>query len=221
LHKNVRRNPHLATVFYDLQLMESEGSGIDLMYRILLGNSKALPVPYQGEDFVRFTVYRRVSKPEIVSTMERASEIYQLNSRELIVLGIIAQFNTMSASRLAEILQLKETSEVTHWFGRLLEFGLVLTKGKTKGTEYLINSDFLKRTNFTGRTNLKRIEPHRLEELIFQDVKMYGPTAISEIQKRIGEELSLHKIRRAINQLIVKASLRAIGAKRNRTYQIV
>jgi ATP-dependent DNA helicase RecG len=221
LHKNVRRNRHLANVFHDLHLMEGEGSGIDMLYRVLLGNAKALPIPFQGDDFVKFTVHNRVSKSEIVSLIDRANEMYQLNARELIVLGIIAQNSTITALRLHETLQLKDVGEVSHWFGRLLELGLVLTKGKTKGTEYLVNGDFLKLTNFKGKTTLKRIEPHRLEELIYQDVKIYGPTTIIEIQLRIGEELSLHKIRRSINDLVAKNELQGEGGKRNRKYSLV
>ncbi len=49
LHKNVRRNPYLAQVFYDLHLMDKEGSGIDKMYQILLSNAKQIPIPYQGD----------------------------------------------------------------------------------------------------------------------------------------------------------------------------
>ena len=54
LHKNVRRNPHLAQVFYDLHLMDKEGSGIDKMYLVLLSNAKHIPIPFEGDDFVKF-----------------------------------------------------------------------------------------------------------------------------------------------------------------------
>ena len=63
----------------------------------------------------------------------------------------------------------------------------MISKGKTKGTEYLVNPNFLKRANFKGKTNLKRIENHRLEELIYQDVKIYAPTPIRDIHIRIGK----------------------------------
>lgn len=36
LQKTIKRNEHLAKVFYDLKMMEAEGSGYDMMYETLL-----------------------------------------------------------------------------------------------------------------------------------------------------------------------------------------
>ncbi|MGK0639497.1 ATP-binding protein [Schleiferia thermophila] len=221
LHKNIRRNPYLAQVFYDLNLMDKEGSGIDKMYEVLLTNGKPLPVPYQGDDYVKFTVERKIVKPEIISLINRADEMFQLKPKEIISLGIIAQYNALSAIEFAEILNLPDTPNVvTHWLGRLPELGLIQSKGKTKGKEYFINPDFLKKANFKGKTNLKRIENHRLEELIFQDVKIYGPTSIGDIHTRIGKEINIHKIRRTIHQMMKKKVLVCKGEKRHRKYFI-
>ena len=44
LHKSVRRNDHLAKVFYDLKLMEREGSGFDKIYEILLKMANKYPL---------------------------------------------------------------------------------------------------------------------------------------------------------------------------------
>lgn len=40
---SLARNGHLARIFYDLRLMEKEGSGYDSVYEILLRSSKAVP----------------------------------------------------------------------------------------------------------------------------------------------------------------------------------
>jgi ATP-dependent DNA helicase RecG len=40
ISKSIYRNTHLAKVFYDLQLMEKEGSGYDKVYELLLFNGK-------------------------------------------------------------------------------------------------------------------------------------------------------------------------------------
>lgn len=50
LHKTNRRNEHLAKVFYDLKLMEREGSGYDKMYEVLLRDGKQIPIPSEGDD---------------------------------------------------------------------------------------------------------------------------------------------------------------------------
>jgi ATP-dependent DNA helicase RecG len=222
LHKNVRRNPYLAQVFYDLHLMDKEGSGIDKMYQVLLSNAKHIPIPYQGDDFVKFTIHKRISKPEIVSLINRAINEFALNSKELISLGLIAQHNSISAIDFSKELNLPDTPNVvTNWLGRLTDLELVISKGKTKGTEYLVNPDFLKKANFKGRTNLKRIENHRLEELIYQDVKIYGPTALGDIHKRIGDELPYNKVRKTIYSMIEKEILHPSGNKPHIKYSIV
>jgi len=75
-----------------------------------------------------------------------------------------------------------------NWLGRLSDFELILKSGKGKGTQYYINPDFIRKINFTGKTTLKNIEDHRLEELLYRDIKMYPNSAFSEIHKRIGED---------------------------------
>jgi ATP-dependent DNA helicase RecG len=221
LHKNVRRNPYLAQVFYDLHLMDKEGSGIDKMYQVLLSNAKHVPTPYQGDDFVKFTIHKRISKPEIVSLINRANTEFALNSKEHISLGLIAQHNSISAIDFSKELNLPDTPNVvTNWLGRLTELDLVITKGKTKGTTYLINPDFLKKANFKGRTNLKRIEKHRLEELIYQDVKIYGPTPIRDIHIRIGKEISRNIIQKALKAMCLKEVLDSKGVLKGTQYFI-
>ena len=80
LHKNVRRNPYLAQVFYDLHLMDIKGSGIDRMNQVLLSNAKHIPIPFQGDDFVKFTINKRILKTEIISLINTANETFQLNT---------------------------------------------------------------------------------------------------------------------------------------------
>lgn len=221
LHKNVRRNPYLAQVFYDLHLMDREGSGIDKMYQVLLSNAKQLPIPYQGDDYVMFTIKRHVSKPEIINLINRANEEFQLNTKELISLGLIAQHTSLSAIEFSKELNLPDRANVvSNWLGRLTELGLIISKGKTKGTEYKVNPEFLKKANFKGKTNLKGIETHRLEELIYQDIKIYQPTSIGDIHLRIGKEINIHRIRRMLKEMVFRGILSAKGEKKYRTYSI-
>lgn len=221
LHKNVRRNPYLAQVFYDLHLMDKEGSGIDKMYLVLLSNAKQIPVPFQGDDYVMFTIKRRISRPEVIAFINRANEEFQLSNKELISLGLIAQYNSISALEFSKELDLpNKPNIVSHWLGRLLAFELIVAKGKTKGTEYLVNPGFLKKANFKGRTNLKGIENHRLQELIYQDVKIYQPTALGEIHLRIGKELPYNKVRKTIYQMVAKNILLSQGTRSTTKYSL-
>ncbi len=221
LHKNVRRNPYLAQVFYDLHLMDKEGSGIDKMYQVLLSNAKHIPTPFQGDDYVKFTIEKRISKAEIVTLINRANNEFALNAKELISLGLIAQHNSISAIEFSKELNLPDTPNVvSHWLGRLLDMGLVNSKGRTKGTEYMVNPDFLKKANFKGRTTLKRIENYRLEELIYQDLKIYKESLIKDIHKRIGEEIPLRRVKFVIDKMFADEKLVKTGVNRWTKYAL-
>ena len=191
LHKSVRRNEHLAKVFYDLKLMEREGSGFDKMYETLLKNGKQIPIPHEGEDRVSVVIKRRVIKSEIVSFINRIHDQYQLSQKELICLGLIAQNTSLSATEFSNILNIPSQNGIRDWLGRLIDLEIIKSIGRTKGVEYFVNPSMLQRANFKGRTNLKKIETHRLRELIYQDILTYPDSSISEIHLRVGLEIPL------------------------------
>jgi ATP-dependent DNA helicase RecG len=76
----------------------------------------------------------------------------------------------------------------------------------------------LKKVNFKGKTNLKRIENHRLEELIYQDIKIYGPTPIRDIHTRIGKEISKNVIQKALKAMCLKGVLDSEGILKGTKY---
>lgn len=178
LHKTVKRNEHLAKVFYDLKLMEREGSGYDKMYEILLSNGKQVPIPFEGDDRVTVTIKKHIVKTEVVKLVSRANEEFQLRQKEIICLGLIAQHTSLSATEFSKVLNLPQQNAIRNWLGRLPDLGLINSKGKTKGVEYFINHEFLRKLNYKGKTSLKKIEAHRLRELIYQDVSTYPNSSI-------------------------------------------
>jgi ATP-dependent DNA helicase RecG len=220
LHESVRRNEKMAQVCYDLKLMEREGSGYDKIYEILLTNCKQLPETIVGDDKVTVVIRKRILKPEIVSFLNRINEEYQLKQKEMICLGIIAQHTSLSAIEFVNILELPDENRISAWLGRLPEYNIILSEGKTKGMTYYINPKVLKATNFKGKTTLKRIENYRLKELIFQDLSIYQPCSIGEIHERIGREISRKQIGRCLEQMILKNKIVAEGAKRWTRYSI-
>jgi ATP-dependent DNA helicase RecG len=220
LHKTVRRNEHLAKVFYDLKLMEREGSGFDKMYEILLSNGKQLPLPIEGEDRVTVTIRKRILKNEVVKLVSRANEEFQLRQREIICFGLIAQHTTLSAIEFSKVLYLPQQNAIRDWLGRLQDLELVQSKGKTKGVEYFINPEFLKQVDFKGKTNLKKIEDHRLKELIHEDISTYPNSSVSEIHQRIGPEIAVRKVKGIIYQMVDEDRLSFSGDRKWRRYFI-
>jgi ATP-dependent DNA helicase RecG len=220
LHKTVRRNEHLSKIFYDLKLMEREGSGYDKMYEVLLSNGKQLPVPVEGEDRITVTIRKQILKNEVVKLVGRAIEEFQLRQREIICLGLIAQHTSLSAIEFSKVLNLPQQNAIRNWLGRLQDLGLVQSKGKTKGVEYFINPDFLKRIDFKGKTNLKKIEGHRLKELISEDVSAYPNSSVGEIHNRIGLEIAIRKVKAILYQMVGEKRLSYNGDRKWRRYFI-
>jgi len=220
LHKSVQRNPHLAKVFFDLQLMEKEGSGYDRIYATLLSVGKPLPIAREGNDRVSVTVEKRIIKTEVIQFMEKVNEAYQLNTKEIISLGLIAQNTSLTAIEFSKILALKELNSIRNWLGRLIDSELVKQRGKTKGTTYYVAPEVLKNHDFKGLTDLKNIEPHRLRALIYEDLKIYGKSAIGEIHKRIGEEIPLRSVRRQLENLAEEGEIIKEGEKKGTRYFI-
>lgn len=220
ISQSVRRNNQLAQVFYDLQLMEREGYGYDRVYEILLSEGKPVPVVEEGDDRVVVTTYRRIVKPEIIKLVEKANVEYGLRQKEVISLGLIAQHTSLPALELAKRLNIKEAQGIRTWLGRLVDLGLVESKGKTKATEYFINPAYLRRLNYKGKTDLTKIAPHRLKELILADLEIYHIAPLKDIHERIGKEISDRKVKRQIDALIQEGKVSKIGVNNHTRYSL-
>jgi len=138
-----------------------------------------------------------------------------------ICLGIIAQAESISGSELIRMLELSDNVALRPWLRPLIDMGLVETNnGKTKGVEYRIADELLHNSDFKGKTTLKRIEQHRLRELILEDVRIYGPTSIGDINKRIGAEIPRRTLNRAVKELIESKLIVTTGHDPSLRYEI-
>lgn len=85
---------------------------------------------------------------------------------------------TVNVSSTAEIITADNGGEFLRLFIQRNAHSLASTSdGKTKSVEYRIVPQLLRDSNFKGKTTLKRIEPHRLRELILEDLKLYGASS--------------------------------------------
>jgi len=214
LHQSVKRNVHLAKVFHDLKLMEREGSGFDLLYDVLLSSGKPLPKVQEGNDRVVVTVYKRIVNKLVLDFIRKADETFGLKQKERITLGLVAQNESLTAQKLIKLLELKDASELKPWIGKLVDRGLLKTKGRTKGTEYFIESGLLRELDFKGTTSLKNIESHRLRELILRDLEIYEEAGLSEIHQRIGLEIPLRKVKYELKKLVEVGEIDTKGKQR-------
>ena len=225
LHKTVRRNDHLAKVFYDLKLMEREGSGYDRIYEAQLAHAKPVPLPREEEDRVVVKVSRVILKPEILDFLANAEQRMNLGMKERIALGLIAQHVNLTASEFSRLLDLPEEARLREWLGSLLATETVLTRGRTKGTTYSINPNFLRGVAFSGVTTLRSIEPHRLRELLLTDLSTHSPSlespsSILQIHSRIGSEIRRKHLKDVLDQMRADGIIQKMGGGRYSSYHL-
>jgi ATP-dependent DNA helicase RecG len=118
--------------------MEREGSGFDRMYEVLLSQGRPVPELREGPDRVEVVVRRRIISARAIDIIAKVDAAFQLRQRETICLGLLAQYEALTARELAEKLELPDIETLHAWLGRLTEFGLVHTSGRTKSTRRLL-----------------------------------------------------------------------------------
>ncbi len=211
LHESRRRNEHLCKIVNDLGLMEREGSGYDLIYDDLLTNGKQIPLVEELDDRLVVTVSKLITSTEAIRLIKNVSQSYKLSRKERIALGLIAQHQSLTAIEFNRILDLKGQNASRAWLENLIENDIIKSKGKTRGTTYSINPQILKESHFKQTPILKNIEPYRLRELIYEDLTVYPNSSISEINERIGKEISRYKIREQLKVLLNDDRIDTVG----------
>lgn len=218
LHASRRRNEGLARLFHDLGLMEREGSGFDLIFDRLLSQGRPAPVSEEGPDWVKVTIRRRIVKPAVMRLVALADAHYQLTQRERITLGALAQSEGMTTRELADLLEVDGADGLVLWLGRLIDWGLVRSSGRTRATRYHVDPALLRTADVQLPTTLQRIEPHRLRALILEDLARYPSSSSPDIRRRIGFEISARTVKRALDELIAEGRVQFNGDRRWRTY---
>lgn len=220
LSQSIRRNEHLSKVFYDLGLMEKEGSGYDLVYAQLLASGKPIPEVKDLDDRVVVVVQKQFVSKQVIRLMDRASSEFNLKQKELITLGLLAQQQSYNATELSKIVNQNKEQGLRSWLGKLLDYELVIQSGRGKGTQYAVNPEFIRQSQFKGKTSLKNIEDHRLEELIYKDIKAYPESAFGEIHQRIGKEINQYKVKRMLKKMVERDVLVSVGERKGTRYFI-
>ena len=220
LHASRRRNDALARVFHDLGLMEREGSGFDMMYERQLAYGRPAPTLTEGQDSVHVTVRRHILKPPVIRLIETVDKQFQLTQRERITLGLLALSEGMTARELAKSLELPETGNLDAWLGRLPDWGIVQTSGRTQGTRYFVTPTLLHDADLTQLTTLTRIEPHRLSELVREDLRRYPDSKMGDIHKRIGKEIKRSQLKKVMAELVHTGTVVMQGERNGARYRL-
>lgn len=219
LQKTKKRNIHLSKVFYDLHLMEAEGTGYDLMYEALLTVGKNKPVVIEGEDYVEVSVSRSIITKDASRICDFISDYYDISRKCFITLGIILQHKTISATDLTKELQLLQGERLRSWIDALLQKGIVVSRGKGKGVKYSINPDFIAKSKLQIPTTLKTIEPYRLKALIKEDLRFHPYSLLSEMAKRLPD-VEFQELEKMTREMAKNGELKTTGGRRYRKYTL-
>ena len=106
------------------------------------------------------------------------------------------------------------------WLGRLTGLGLVQSAGRTKGTRYYAAPVLLRNSGVELATTLRRIEPHRLLELVREDLRRYPRSKIGEISARIGREVPRSRLKRVLADLVQFGVATMEGERAAARYQL-
>ncbi len=217
LQKTEKRNIHLAKVFYDLHLMEAEGSGYDLIYETLLTAGKDKPIVVEGDDYVEVSVYRNIITKDAVRVCDYISDHFKLSRKAYIALGVILKEKTILASELTKELQLPAGERLRSYVDPLIAHRIILNKGIGKGMKYTINPEFVAYSKYQFTTTLKTIEPYRLKALIIEDLKFHPESLLSEIATRLPD-VDFPELEKMVRNMAKEGEISFIGGRKFRKY---
>ena len=219
LHQRRRRNPHLINVLHDLNLMEGEGSGYDMIYEVNSRFGKPFPEIISEYDSTKVIQEAKLLEENSLHLLSYITEHFVLKQKEMIALGVIVRERKISSTQLSKELQFNVDERLRTWISGLVGQGLIISRGYRKGTEYLINPKLIASAKVNIRPSLITIESHRLQALIEEDLLMHPESQVSDIGKRLVE-VQLKDLRKCIYKMAKTGVLDYSGGKTYRKYSL-
>lgn len=219
LHARQRRNPHLIRIMHDLKLMEGEGSGYDLIYELNSMDSKENPIIQSDFNSTHIIQSSKIIDKEILPLLDYISKNYVLSQKEFIALGLIARNKKLLSTQLTKLLQLTEEDRLRSYTSRLVEQGILITRGNKKANEFMVNPKLITNSNTNIKTSLKTIEPHSLRALIIEDVRLHPDSLKKEIKERLPD-VEVSDIQKNLYALVDEKVLTISGGKTYRKYRL-
>ena len=219
LHAQERRNPHFIRVMHDLKLMEGEGSGYDLIYELNAMDSKELPQIIT--DFNSTTVIQtsKIVNEEILPVLDYVAQNYDISQKNLIALGLVAQHKKLSSIELDNLLQLIDNKRQRSYTDKLVELGILITRGIKKGNTFLVNPKIIANSKANIKTSLKTIEPHRLIALIEEDLRLHPNSMRREIHSRLPD-VDEKDLKKYLYEMVRNEKINFKGGKTYRFYSL-
>jgi len=219
LHQRLRRNPNLIRILHDLELMEGEGSGYDLIYELDSKDGKPFPEVHSGPDFTRVTQQSSVLDPALVQVLGYVAQHFELSQKNHIALGMVLRSAKLAATDLAKALQLTGDDRLRSYTERLLDQEIIRSQGQGKGTAYIINPQLIQAAKANVRPTLRTMEQHKLRALIEEDLKRHPDAQRVEIQERLPE-VDVRDIQKALRSLVDSGNVVHGPGRKHRKYRL-
>jgi ATP-dependent DNA helicase RecG len=199
--------------------MEGEGSGYDLIYELNALDSKELPQIIS--DFNSTTVIQtsKIVNEEVLPVLDYVAENYDISQKNLIALGLIAQHKKLLSTELDDLLQLIDNKRQRSYTDKLVELGVVVTRGIKKGNTFLINPKIIVNSRANIKTSLKTIEPHRLIALIEEDLRLHPNSKRREIYNRLPD-VDEKDLKKYLYEMVKSGKINFEGGKTYRSYSL-
>lgn len=177
LDKQAPRNRCLALAVQRCGLVERSGLGVDLMYQLLLSESKSLP-SYEGSDpyEVRLTLEGNIQDKNFLTFVQKVTEELgtPLFAHDLLVLDLIRQDK-------------KVTPDYKHILDKFLQKGLVeQVGGRGKHAHYILSKDYYSFIGEKGTyTRKKGLDRETSKELLLKHIRENSKTGspLSELMQ--------------------------------------
>ena len=179
-----------------------------------------MPIPESDFNNVTVTQYSAIQNQSLLPLFDFVNRNYPtLSQKNLIAFGLIAINEKIASTDLSKILQLSEANRLRSYTDNLVNLGLIVQRGVKKGTQYVINPRLMRNAHLNIPTTLKTIEPHRLNALIEEDLRLHPNSKISEIADRLPD-VERKDIQRQIYNMTSKNILTTTGSKSDRRYSL-
>lgn len=219
LHAKHRRNPNMIELLSELEMMEGEGSGYDLIYELNAMEAKEPPMIESSYNEVTVVQKAEIIDIELLPLLDFVLQNYQLTQKAFTTFGIIAREKRVLATQLSAMLQLSEEERLRSYTDMLLREKLIGKSGVRKGTQFFVNPQLIKNAKVNLKTSLKTIEPYVLRTLVLEDLKQHPGSKISETASRLPE-VDLRELRKTVYGMVEEGKLLAEGGNKNRGYYL-
>lgn len=220
LHTMNRRNPFLVNTLEAVGLMESEGTGYDLIYEKLSKDAKEYPEIDDSYNSISITLKANIIDDDVVRILDFATHSFSLTQKEIITLGIIARKRRISSVDLSNVLQLKSHERLRDWIGTLAEKGLIYSSGNTKGTEYCLQSDRFIEEGIYIKSRLTVLTEAQIKLLILEILGKHSSLSSTEIYSHFNNGAIKKEILKVLFQMVESDELITSGAKKGKRYSI-